>query len=114
MKKYYYLIISYFLLPISSFAQGSPASDVTSLLNFFKNLFQRNLIPLFVTLALVYVIYAVIGYIGASEDSQKKEERKQQIYAGLIGLFVILTVWSLVNIVGNTFNIFRGGSLQVQ
>ena len=99
------------LLPLVVSAQN-PGQSVRSLVTFLSNLFQRWLIPMFMMLGLIYVISAVIEYIQANEDSQKKEEKKQQIFWGIIGLFVIISVWSLVAIVQNTFNIFSGGTLQ--
>lgn len=110
MKKYYYFILPVLMAPQISLAQ-KPGTDVKSLLGYLKGLFNGTLIPLFTTLGLVYVIIAVVGFIMASDDSARREEKKQQIFWGLIGLFVIMTVWALVNIIGNTFDIFRGDSL---
>lgn len=97
--------------PLVMSAQA-PAQSIKTLISYLSNLFQQWLIPMFMMLALIYVILAVIEYIQANEDSQKKAEKKQQIFWGIIGLFVILSVWSLVAIVQNTFNIFGGGTLQ--
>lgn len=99
------------MLPYLAIAQA-PGQSLGSLVTFLANIFQRWLIPMFISLGLIYVILAVIEYIQANEDSQKKEEKKQQIFWGIIGLFVIISVWSLVAIVQNTFNIFSGGTLQ--
>lgn len=107
------IIMTLAAVPFVASAQGV-ANDIESLINFFSDLFNSWLIPLMISLALIYLIYAVVRYIQATEDSQGKEERKQQIFWGIVGLFVIITVWSLVAIVANTFDIFGGGSLQVK
>ena len=90
----------------------APAQNIKTLITYLASIFQQWLIPMFMTLALIYVILAVIQYIQATEDSQKRAEKRQQIFWGIIGLFVILSVWSLVSIVQNTFNIFGGGNLK--
>ena len=90
----------------------APANDIESLVRFLANIFQRWLIPMFVTLAMIYVIVAAIQYIMANEDSQRKNEKRQQMFWGIVGLFVIISIWSLVAIVQNTFNIFGGFTLQ--
>jgi len=98
-------------LPLLMMAQG-PGNDAVSLVQFAATFINKQLIPFFVLLALLYVMYATVQFIREREDSQAKSERKEQIFWGIIGLFVILTIWSLVGIIENTFNIFRGGDLQ--
>jgi cell division protein FtsW (lipid II flippase) len=97
-------------LPLLVLAQD-PGNDAVSLAQFVARFINGQLIPLFILLALVYVIYAAVEFIREKEDSQSKSEKKQQMFWGIIGLFVILTIWSLVGIIENTFNIFRGGNL---
>ncbi len=107
MKKYLVTIIGIFSMPFLVQAQV-PAKDVKTLITYLGSLFNRFLIPLMITLATIYVMYAVVGFIGADQNSQKKEEKKQQIFWGIIGLFVIITVWSLVAVVANTFDVLSG------
>lgn len=102
--------ISLTFVPFVSLAQ-TPGADAGSMVKFITDIFNKRLIPLMVLLALVYVMYAVVQYIGENEDTKSKEEKKQKIFWGIIGLFVIISVWSLVAIVANTFGIFAGGTL---
>jgi len=97
--------------PLLMHAQA-PAQNIKTLITYLANIFQQWLIPMFIMLALIYVIIAAIQYIAANEDSARRAEKRQQIFWGVIGLFVIMSVWSLVAIVQNTFNIFGGGNLQ--
>jgi len=96
--------------PFSVLAQGE-ATDVQSLISFLGGLINKTLIPLFAALALMYTIYSITKFIAAGDDTSKKEDMKQQIFWGIIGLFVMLSVWSLVAVIGNTFGIFAGGVL---
>lgn len=112
MKKHLFTILGCALVP--AFASAEVAYDVRSLIDYLFTLITGNLIPLVITLALIYVIYASVNYIRESEDAGGKSERKQQIFWGIIGLFVIITIWSLVSILANSFQIFGGGTLPVR
>ena len=107
MKKYIITITS--LLPGVTYAQAG--SDAYSLVNFLRELITDNLIPLFIALGLVYTIWSVVMFIAAEPESAEREEKKQQIFWGVIGLFVIMSIWGLIAVVGNSFNIFAGGTL---
>ncbi len=97
--------------PLFLYAQNSAGTSAESLVKSISTVFNKRIIPLLFTLGFVYVIWGIIQYIGADAQSKEKEEKKQRIFWGLVGLLVIISVWSLVAIVANTFGIFAGGSL---
>lgn len=88
------------------------SQNITSLLKSISRLINDTIIPLFIAGTLAYIIYAVVTFIAAGDDSQKREERKKQIFWGVIGLFVMLSIWGLIGVIGNSFSIF-GGKLVV-
>ena len=110
MKKHILTIAVLGFIPFITHAQLD-GSNASSLVKSITSVFNRKLIPLMILLALIYIIYAVVEYIRANDESQGKEDKKQKIFWGIIGLFVIVSVWSLVAIIANTFGIFAGGSL---
>ena len=63
-------------------------------------------------LALVYFLWGVIKYIRASGDEDKQQAQKMVIY-GIIGLFVMVAVWGLVQVLVSTFNLPEGSGLKV-
>jgi hypothetical protein len=65
-------------------------------------------IPILITLGVVYVIWGVIKYATAKESDEQAEARKT-IISGVIALFVIVSIWGLVAIINSTFNINQGG-----
>lgn len=67
------------------------------------------IIPILITLAVVYVIYGVIKYATAKDEEAQKEGRTV-IVSGIIALFVIVSIWGLVAILNSTFQIDQGGS----
>lgn len=72
--------------------------------NVFVNGLLRPVVPLLVGVAVVVFIYGVLTTI-LSEGGEKKEEGKQYMLWGIIGIFVMVSVWGLVAIVSNTFQL---------
>lgn len=93
------------LFPVAAFA-----ADITSALLNVKRIMDL-FIPIFITLGLLYFLYGLTEYILASEEGGKAEGRNRIIY-GIVGLFVMVTVWGLVNVVATTFGV-TGGQLNV-
>lgn len=112
MKKYLTTITTFLAFPSLLFAQGS-AGDVKSLIRFLHETINKGIIPIFIGMALVYTIYAVVSFIMAGDDTKLREEKKQQILWGIIGLFVIVSIWGIIFVIGNTFKevIYSGGTL---
>ncbi|MEZ4103335.1 MAG: hypothetical protein R3B55_02115 [Candidatus Paceibacterota bacterium] len=65
-------------------------------------------IPILITLAVLYTIWGVIKYATAKE-SEDQAEGCVVIITGIIGLFVIVSIWGLVAVLNSTFGINQGG-----
>lgn len=52
--------------------------------------------------AVVFVMYGAFQMI---QSEEKRDEGKQKIYHGIIGLFVMVSVWGLVRIIQSTFKL---------
>ncbi len=50
------------------------------------------------------VVYIVLGAFKLLNE-EKRDEGKQTIYYGIIGLFVMMSIWGFVNILNNTFKL---------
>ena len=60
--------------------------------------------------ATVVFLWGVVKYVIAQGDEKKLAEGRKYIIYGLIGLFVMLAMWSIVTAVKNTvFNNSGGG-----
>lgn len=100
------------VLPVVSFAQAEPLGlNAGSLVRGIHKTITEIFIPMMTFLALLYVIYAAVELIRENGDSKAREEKRQKIFWGIIGLFVIVSVWALVAIVANSFSLFAGGKL---
>ncbi len=86
-----------------SFCPGSTDS-ITGLIHWVICLITDSIMPLLVTAGIAYFIYGVIRYVIAG-DSKEREEGKQLMIWGIIGLFAIVSMWGLVKLLAATFNI---------
>lgn len=95
------------LIPTFAYAADLPTCDRTKVtlacvvLDVIKYL---NLaLYLFMAIAIVFFVYHVIKYFILPNDSRK--EAGSYVLFSIIGFFVILSVWGIVNIVAGTFGL---------
>lgn len=102
-----YKIIGFFmgvLAPISALAQFSaPPADASSILlrgSALINLLIKVLVGVAILMIIIGVIQFIIAAANGSGDARKKAT--DTILYGVLGLFVITTIWGLVGIVKRT------------
>lgn len=61
-------------------------------------------LPLIIAASVVWFVYSVFRYT-ISDYEAKKEEARDQIIWGIVGIFVMVSVWGLVGILRSTFNL---------
>ncbi|HEY4714975.1 MAG TPA: hypothetical protein VIH31_00505 [Candidatus Paceibacterota bacterium] len=94
------------LVPFLAFAQSG--TQITGILAIVQNILNI-LIPILITLGIVYFIYGVIGYVTAKDEEKRTEARGTMIY-GIIGLFVIVSIWGLIKFLGTATGVGQGGT----
>lgn len=68
------------------------------------------IIPFIVGLAVLVVIYGVFSFISNAADEEARASAKQFIIWGIIGIFIMLSVWGLVTILENSFNLTKNAT----
>lgn len=63
------------------------------------------LITLLFALAVVFFLYGVLEFIIGQDNDEKKTSGKSHMLWGVVGLTIMIGVWTLLNIVLNTLNI---------
>jgi len=112
MKRLAYKIGAFALAlatPAFVLAQGfssiqNSVSSITSLVN--------SLIPLIIGIGVLVFLWGLVGYVTAGGDEEKKKGARDTMIYGVIVLFVMVSVWGLVNILVNTFG--TGGNNRPQ
>src|SRR3989344_1356391 len=95
-------IIRFGLLALP-FAAGAVES-ANDLFNLIEEILGK-LAPMLVAIAVIVLLVAIINYIRAGEDEEKREKAKSLMIYGIIGLFVMISLWGLVAILSGTFNL---------
>jgi Kef-type K+ transport system membrane component KefB len=100
-----------FLVPALALAQASNIQDLGQTI---IDIINTVLVPLIFALAFIVFLWGVFQYfIAGAADEEKREQGKSLMIYGIIGFFVMVSVWGLVNLLVGTFNLndsgIRGG-----
>ncbi|MSU55254.1 MAG: hypothetical protein EXS46_01790 [Candidatus Taylorbacteria bacterium] len=74
------------------------------------NRIVNYIVPFLVGLAVLVVIYGVFGFISNAADEEARASAKQFIIWGIIGIFIMLSVWGLVTILEGTLVLTKDAS----
>lgn len=97
MKKVFIFFIA--LLPTVTFAQK--LRDINSVSTKATNI-GNLIIELAIGVAIVWLIVNIVRYLIAGGEEERKKGGEAILY-GVIGLFVIFSIWGLVNVLLGTF-----------
>ena len=114
-------VLMVLLLPTLSFAQqataataaASPcAATVTSIGDILckTGSFLKLLIPVLITLGIVYFIWGIVTYVIGGDEEAKTKGKSRMIY-GIIGFVVIFALQGIISIIITTFGLEQGGQL---
>ena len=90
------------LLPAISFGAEAGFTSIQGSLVVMSN-FINALIPFIISIGLVLFLIGIVQYITAGGDEEKRKAARDIIVFGIIALFVMVSVWGFVNILGKTF-----------
>lgn len=98
-KKIALLLIS--ILPTSSFAAGMDFRSFSQ--NIYENIFTLIVDLIFVA-SIVFFAWSVFRIVSAQGD--KRDELKGKLFWGVLALFLMTSIWGILQIGGETF--FKG------
>ena len=70
-------------------------------------------VPVLATLGVVYFVWGVVQYVIGGDEEAKTKGRDRIIF-GLIGLAVIVSLWGLVRLIQDTFQVSNFGNNPTQ
>ncbi len=88
-------------LPVVALAQFT---NLRSSFQEITNIINGIVIPLIVGVAGVMFMYGLIQYVTNQGDEASRSAARQTMIWGIVVLFVMISVWGLVNILVGTFN----------
>lgn len=101
MKKLAYTALA-FAAPLLVAAQDR-VTDIDSVGHFITNIITNVAVPVIFALAFIVFIWGVFQYfIAGGHDEEKRKKGRELMMYGIIGFFVMVSVWGLVNILVNS------------
>ncbi len=86
----------------------SPNIAYASVDSFISNVDKQIINPLIIflfVLALAYFLYGVFKFVANSESEESKTEGRNAMLWGIIGLTIMMGVWTILSVIMKTFNI---------
>lgn len=102
MKKLASILAVLALLPVVAQAQAPQLNSLGDVLTLATNIINQ-LMPFIVALAVLYFIWGVFQFVMASGDDEARKVGRQKMMWGIIGIFVMVSVWGLVNLLEGSF-----------
>lgn len=90
------------LMLAPSFAQAASLRELTESIKTFVN---TSVVPLIYALAFLVFIVGMVRYLFLEQGEEGREKGKQLMLWGIIGFVVMFSVWGLVNLLLNTFDL---------
>lgn len=90
------------LLPLLAFAQT--INDIDDVGKTIVDIINTVLVPVLFAIAFIVFLWgAFSAFILGAQDEKVKENGRNLMIWGLIGFFIMISVWGLVNILTGTF-----------
>lgn len=89
----------------SGTCSSNSMGDVTGIVNWASCFLFKTIVPFLFALATAAFIFGVITYYINPLNEEKKKKGKEFITGGLIALFLMVSMWGIVAIFTDTFEI---------
>jgi uncharacterized membrane protein YidH (DUF202 family) len=80
-------------------------ASVDSIVEKVNKLIVNPIIVFLFALAIVYFLYGIFQFIANQENEEAKTKGKNHIIWGIIGIVIMMGVFTILNIIMRTFNI---------
>ncbi|TSD03383.1 MAG: Uncharacterized protein Athens071416_64 [Parcubacteria group bacterium Athens0714_16] len=75
---------------------------MTDLLNKISDQIINPIILLLFVFALIYFIWGVTQYVIKADSDEQREQGKQHMIWGIVGMFIMFAVYGIIGIIKNT------------
>lgn len=65
----------------------------------------NGIVPLFIAIAVFYFLWGVLKFMSAGDDEEGRKAGHSRMIHGIIAIFVMVSLWGLVNILVDTFDL---------
>src|SRR3989344_1349190 len=98
--------LSFFVVAPFVASAGTSVSSLGDLLGVFMTIINA-LMPFIVALVVLFFIWGVFQFVMAAGDEEARKTGRDKMIFGIIGIFVMVSVWGLVNLLEGSFGVTR-------
>lgn len=84
-------------------------ASIVTLMKSINRVIINPLIVLLFALAMVYFIYGLVRYLLSPDNEEVRKSSKEHMLWGIIGMFIMVSVFGILSIIMNTFGIENSG-----
>ncbi|MFQ5662115.1 MAG: hypothetical protein ACE5F2_02590, partial [Candidatus Paceibacteria bacterium] len=95
--------LSILIVPAITFAQAGDIGIETALSN--VGALVNALVPIAIGFAVLFFFWGLAKYILNAGDEEKKSEGRNIMIWGLIALFIMVSIWGIINVLAETFGV---------
>lgn len=88
-----------------SIAHAAPPATLDDFLSRVSYFILNPIIGLLFALALMYFLWGVFVFVKNSDNDQDKEEGRQHMIWGLIGMLIMVGAYAIITIITGTFGV---------
>lgn len=99
IKNYYILLFVLMSAPMAVFAAGG----INGVLTLVGGIVAK-VIPIIIAIGVVMFLWGVLKYVTA-KDAEGHKEAMNVMISGIVVLFVMVSIWGLVNLLGETLGL---------
>lgn len=85
-------------------------ASVVTLMKSINRVIINPLIILLFALAVVYFIYGLARYLLSPDNEEVRKSSKSHMLWGIIGMFIMISVFGILSLIMNTFGIDNNGN----
>ena len=105
------LLISNFFSAV--YVHAADGSQLVDLVTLAQNIVSR-LSPLLVGLALVAFFWFLVNFIWIAKDKPEDQQKNLKgIWMSILALFVMVSIWGIIKLIGGTIGVDQGGRMPV-
>ena len=79
-------------------------NTINKIVNNITELFLNPIIYLLISLSVMYFFWGLTLFILNADEEGKRVEGRNHMMWGIIGLFIIFSVWGIINIISGTID----------
>lgn len=80
-------------------------ASVQTLMNSISRVILNPLITLLFALAMVYFVYGLLQYLLSPDNEEIRKTSKSHMLWGVVGMFIMVSVFGIMNLIINTLGI---------